>query len=173
MQVCNNWLQVRIDDHRIESDYKYKSELQTPEGKKSVLGIASAWWHRTTPMTTWPPRPWTPSTQRTWTLTCECAVLFVSPVRVVIDSHCTARLSCACHLIHACDERFSLTLSLPFFSSSWSSHSSFISCTSSRTSSTSLRAVASLCTPPKRVWTLLTTRNPEKVAKVPGARQGT
>ena len=30
-------------------------------------------------------------------------------------------------------------------------------CTSSRTSSTSLRAVAILCTPPKRVWTLFTT----------------
>ena len=25
-QVCNNWLQKRIDDHRIQSDYKYKSE---------------------------------------------------------------------------------------------------------------------------------------------------
>ena len=42
-KVCNNWLQIRIDDHRIQSDYKCKSELQNPEGKKSVLGIASAW----------------------------------------------------------------------------------------------------------------------------------
>ena len=42
-RVCNNWLQVRIDDHGIQSDYKYKSELQNPEGKKSVLGITSAW----------------------------------------------------------------------------------------------------------------------------------
>ena len=42
-KVSNNWLQIRIDDHRIQSDYKYKSELQNPEGKKSVLGIASAW----------------------------------------------------------------------------------------------------------------------------------
>ena len=49
------------------------------------------------------------------------------------------------------------TLSPPFPSTSSSSHSSFISCTSSCTSSTILRAVASLCTPPKRVWTLLTT----------------
>ena len=24
MQVCNNWLQKRIDDHRIQSDCKYK-----------------------------------------------------------------------------------------------------------------------------------------------------
>ena len=23
-KVCNNWLQIRIDDHRIQSDYKYK-----------------------------------------------------------------------------------------------------------------------------------------------------
>ena len=42
-KVCNNWLQIRIEDHRIQSDYKYKSELQNPEGKKSVLGITSAW----------------------------------------------------------------------------------------------------------------------------------
>ena len=42
-KVCNNWLQVRTDDHRIQSDYKYKSELQNPEGKKSILGIKSAW----------------------------------------------------------------------------------------------------------------------------------
>ena len=42
-RVCNNWLQKRIDDHRIQSDYKYKSDLQNPEGKKSVLGITSAW----------------------------------------------------------------------------------------------------------------------------------
>ena len=39
-RVCNNWLQKRIDDHRVQSDYKYKSELQNPEGQKSVLGIA-------------------------------------------------------------------------------------------------------------------------------------
>ena len=26
-KVCNKWLQERIDDHRIQSDYKYKSEL--------------------------------------------------------------------------------------------------------------------------------------------------
>ena len=84
---------------QIQSDYKYKSELQNLEGKKSVLCIASAWWNRarhkwhrdhrgycvcvvkpsTTPMTTWPPRPRTPSTQRTWT-----AVLLVSQVRVVM-----------------------------------------------------------------------------------------
>ena len=38
----------------------------------------------------------------------------------------------------------------------------FISCTPSRTSSTSLRAVASLCTPPKRVWTLWTRPTPSQ-----------
>ena len=41
--MCNSLLQIRIDGHRIQSDYKYKSELQNPEGKKSVLGIESAW----------------------------------------------------------------------------------------------------------------------------------
>ena len=43
VQECNNWLQIRIDDHRIQSDYKYESELQNPEGQKSVFGITSAW----------------------------------------------------------------------------------------------------------------------------------
>ena len=37
-QVCNKWLQVRIDDRRIQSDYKYKSELQKIE--KSHLYLA-------------------------------------------------------------------------------------------------------------------------------------
>ena len=56
-KVCNNWLQIRIDDHRIQSDYKYKSELQNPEGKKSVLGIdVCVVKPSTTPMTTWPSR---------------------------------------------------------------------------------------------------------------------
>ena len=45
-KVCNNWLHKRIEDHRIQSDYKYKSELQNPEGKKSVLGTSSGWGHR-------------------------------------------------------------------------------------------------------------------------------
>ena len=48
------------------------------------------------------------------------------------------------------------TLSPPLSFTSSSSHSFFISYTSSCTSSTSLRAVASLYTPPKSVWTLLT-----------------
>ena len=153
-KVCNNWLQVRIDDHRIHSGYKYKSELQNPEGKKSVLGITSAWWHRTTPMTTWPPRPWTPTTQRTWTLTRESAVLFVGQVRVVMIHIALrgSRLNCVAHVISSTHV---MSVSprpwSPFSSSSSSSHSSLISCTSSRTSSTSLKAVASLCTPPKRV----------------------
>ena len=77
--------------------------------------------------------------------------------------HRMAQGCCACHLIHACDERFSSTLSPPFSFTSSSSHSSFIICTSSCTSSTALRAVASLCTPPKRVWTLLTTPTSSQV----------
>ena len=42
-KVCNNWLQMKIDDHRIQSDDKCKSGLQNPKGKNSALGIASAW----------------------------------------------------------------------------------------------------------------------------------
>ena len=36
-KVCNNWLHIRIDDQSIQSDYKYKSEHQNPEGKKYVF----------------------------------------------------------------------------------------------------------------------------------------
>ena len=59
-----------------------------------------------TPMTTWPPRRRTPPTQRTWTLTRECAVLlFVSQVRVVmIHSHCTAWLNGVAHVISSMHE---------------------------------------------------------------------
>ena len=52
-KVRNNWLQKRIDDHRTQSDYKYKSELQNPEGTEICT-----WYYvcvvtpSTTPMTT-------------------------------------------------------------------------------------------------------------------------
>ena len=42
-KVCNNLATDEIDDHRIQCDYTCKSRLQFPEGKNSVLGIASAW----------------------------------------------------------------------------------------------------------------------------------
>ena len=73
-------------------------------------------------------------------------------------THCTAWLNVA-HVISSIHEVCGSpsTLSPPFPSTSSSSHSSFISCISSCTSSTTLRAVASLCTTPERVWTLLTT----------------
>ena len=139
----NNWLQKRIDDHRIEFDYKYKSEQQNPEGKKSVLGIKSAWWHCTTPRTTWPPK------------TKVRSFFFFTQVRVVmihIALH-GSRLKGVAHVIPSIhDERISSTLSFPFSSSSSFSRSSLIS----STSSTTLEPVASLCTPSQRVWTLLT-----------------
>ena len=121
MQVFNNWLQIRIDDHRIHSDYKYKSELSKSRRKEFCT-----WYYvcvvkpSTTPMTTWPPRPRTPSTQRALTLTRECAVLlFVSPVLVVMihTLHRMAQGCCASHLIHAWSVRFSIDLesSILFF----------------------------------------------------------
>ena len=61
-----------------------------------------------------------------------------------------------CHVIHACSERFSSTLSSPFHPTSSSSHSSSISRTSSCTSSTTLRAVGTLRTSLERRWALLT-----------------
>ena len=55
------------------------------------------------------------------------------------------------------DERISSTLSSPFPSTSSSSHSSLISCTSSYTSSTTLRALVTLLTSPEKRWTPLKT----------------
>ena len=60
-------------------------------------------------------------------------------------------------VIHACSERHSSTLSSPFDPSFSSPPSSSISCSPSYTSSTTLRVVVTLRTPPKRRWTLLTT----------------
>ena len=132
-KVCNNLATDGLTITEYSLTTSTKSELQNPEGKKSVLGIASAWWARarhqwqrdhqgycvcvvkpsTTPMTTWPPRPRTPSTQRTWTLTRECAVLlFVSQVLVVMihTLHRMFQGCCACRLIHA----WSAVLLLPW-----------------------------------------------------------
>ena len=60
------------------------------------------------------------------------------------------------HVIHACSERHSSTLSSPFHPTSSSSHSPSISRSPCCTSSTTLRAVVTLRTPPKRRWTQLT-----------------
>ena len=118
----------------------------------------------TTPMTTWAPRPRTPSARRTWTLTRECAVLlFVSQVLVVMIHmlHRMAQGCCACHLIHAGSVRFSCDFqsSIPL---NFSHVPSFI-----------LNFVQSLLnfshhfegprTQPKRVWTLLTTPTSSQV----------
>ena len=113
-------------------------------------------------MTAWPPRPRTHSTQRTWTLTRECAVLlFVSQVLVVMI-HTKYRMAqgyCACHNIHVWSVRLSddFESSIPFYFLIFPS--SLTSCTSSCTSSTVLRAVATLCTSRERRSTLLTTLN--------------
>ena len=63
-KVCNNWLQIRIDDHRIQSDYNtstkvnYKIQKERnlylvlrlrgetehdTNGNVTIKGIASAW----------------------------------------------------------------------------------------------------------------------------------
>ena len=185
MQVCNNLATDEIDDHRIQSDYKCIRGRQNPEEKNSTLGIASAWrnrarhqWQRdhqlycvcvekpsTTPMTTWPPRPRAPSTQRTWTSTREwctpdpmCAWSSSQVLVVMIAHHIVAQVSLVRVISWSShDERISSTLSPPFPSTSSSSHSSPISCTSSCTSTTTLRAVVTLRTSPERRWTPLTT----------------
>ena len=115
MQKCAVIWNRKIYDHRIQSGYKYPSELQNQE--------ICTWYYvcvvtpGTTPMTTWPSGPRTHSTQRTWTLSRKCAVLLL--VRFVsswFTLHRMVQGCCACHLIHACDERFSSTLSPPFSS---------------------------------------------------------
>ena len=157
-KVCNNWLQIRIE--RSQNTVWLQVQKRTTKSRRKEICI---WYYvcvvkpSTTQMTTWPARPRTPSTQRTWTSTRECAVLLVVSQVLVVMIHTLHHLAqvClvrACH-VHTWSERISSALSPPFPSTSSSSHSSFISCTSS----TTLRAVASLCTPPKRLWTLLTT----------------
>ena len=95
----------------------------------------------------------------TWS---ECArsslVCFVSQVLVVmIAHHIVAQVSLVRVISWSShDECISSILSLPFPSTSSSSHSSSISCTSSCTSSTTLRAVVTLRTSLERRWTLLT-----------------
>ena len=77
---------------------------------------------------------------------------------MICTPHRGSRLKlCACpHVIHACSERHSSTLSSPFHPTSSSSHSPSISCSPCCTSSTTLRAVLTLRTPPKRRWDLQT-----------------
>ena len=59
------------------------------------------------------------------------------------------------HVTHARSERHSSTLSSPFHSTSSSSHFPSISRSPCCSSSTSLRTVVTLCTPPTRRWCLL------------------
>ena len=60
--------------------------------KNSTLGITSAWWWLATPMTTRPPRLRALSTQRTWTLTRECAVLSFAGQVLVVMIHTLYRM---------------------------------------------------------------------------------
>ena len=129
-KVCNNLVTEEIDDHRIQSDYKCIIGQQNPEGKNSTLGIASAWWNRatrrTTPMTTWPPRPRALSAQRTWTSTRELMHAWshvrISQVLVVMicTPHRGSSLTCARLSCHPCMQwsflfDFELSISSNFF----------------------------------------------------------
>ena len=83
---------------------------------------------------------------------------------------CTPHRGSSCvrisHVIHAYSERYSSTLSSPFHPTSSSSHSLSISCTSSCTSSTTLRAVVTLRTSPKRRWSLMTSPTSPQIVQV-------
>ena len=105
-KVCNNWLQIRIDDHRIQSDFKYKSELQNPEGKKSVLGIASAWCNRARHQ--WQrdhqdPEHIQHSAHEHWHVSAQFSCLLVRFVSSWF-THCTAWLNGVAHVISSMHE---------------------------------------------------------------------
>ena len=70
--------------------------------------------------------------------------------------HRVAQVVRVSHVIHACGERHSSTLSSPFHPTSSSSHSPSISCSPCCSFSTSLRTEVTLRTPPKKRWGLLT-----------------
>ena len=101
-KVCNNWLQERIDDHRIQSDYKYKSGLKV---RIQHWYDMLAWWRctitRPTPMTTW--QPWLSSTHSTSTRTLEFALSRSSCVSassyIAHAPHGSSRESCVLHVI--------------------------------------------------------------------------
>ena len=113
---------------------------------------------QTTPMTTRQQTQNTFNTAHMNTYTwVRCTLCKSGSCRHWFTLHCMTQGCCVCHLIHVCDERF--------FFRSWvlhsvrppsSSHSSFVSCISIRTTSNPMKTVANLCTPPKRVWTLWT-----------------
>ena len=132
-KVCNDWLQMKIGDHRIQSDYKYRKWTTKSRRKELYTGYClCVLKSSTTPMTTWPPRPTAPYTQRTWTSTPELMHAWShahSPVVRFWSSwfahHIVAQVSIVRVIswsLH--DERISSTLSPPFPSTSSSSHSS-------------------------------------------------
>ena len=90
----------------------------------------------------------------TWQVSVHVVFLLVRVV--VIFTHCTphrvAQVVRVSHVIHACSERHSSTLSSPFNPTSSSSHSPSISRSPCCSSSTSTRVVVTLRTPPTRRW---------------------
>ena len=166
-KVCTKWLQGKSDDHRIQSDYKCTIGLQNSRGKKSVLGVASAWWNRARHQ--WQrdqqdPEHLQHSAHEHWHVSAQFSCLLVRFLSSCF-THCIAWLKGVAHVISSTHEVCGSpsTLSPPFPSTSSSFHSSLTSCTSSCTSSTTLRAVATLRTSPERRWTLLTTPTSSQV----------
>ena len=167
-KVCKNLATDELTITEYSLTTNAKSGLRKPEGKNAVLGIASAWWRctttRPTPMTTWPPRPehLLHSAHEHWHVKWMCAQFSSLSCSVFVKLDCTPH--CVVHVSivrviswSSHDERISSTLSPPFRSTSSSSQSSLTFCTSSCTSSTTLRAVATVRTSPKKRWIPLTT----------------
>ena len=125
-----------------------------------------AWWRctitRPTPMTTWPPRlTSTQSTStRTWAhnlFVCQSIVTLHTAPHWFESELCPSWSSICAHDVCGSPS----TLISPF-------SSPFTSRTSCRTSYTSLRFVANLCTQPEKVWNLLTRSTPTQVTRPTG-----
>ena len=134
-------------------------DYKNPEGKNSTLGTAYAWWNRATRRTNDNVTTKTQSTFHTahmnlnrW-IDARVIPCGHSPVVRLRSSssvlHIVSQVVRVSHVIHACSERHSSTLTS-------SSHSPPISCSPSCSSSTTLRTVVTLRIPPKRRWGLLT-----------------
>ena len=119
-KCATTWLKISNDDHRIQSDGKYYSELQNPEGKKSVLGISSAWWNRA--RNQWQrdhqdPEHLQHSAHEHWHVSAQFSFLLVRFLSSWFTLHHMAQGCCAFHLIHAWSVRFSFDFesSIPFY----------------------------------------------------------
>ena len=155
-EICKNLVTDENDDHRIQSDYNMNCNTQKERTLHLVLRMrgedARHQWQRDHQ----DPEHLPHKAHEHWHVKWMCArfsSLFCS-VFVILTPwfahHIVAQVVRVSHVIHACSERHSSTLSSPFHPTAASSHSPSISRSPCCTSSTTLRAVVTLRTPPKK-----------------------